>query len=108
MISSDEDSDETEPPVTPSNPLTPGSQMDLDLQNWLDMCEQTDENHASCQQDFYSLDPVMVLQSNETQSLCHMSPMGLAGKIPGCYFSLDQVSLSHEENTFYEDFLVIP
>ncbi|XP_024131428.1 histone-lysine N-methyltransferase SETD1B-A isoform X1 [Oryzias melastigma] len=83
VISSDEDSDETEPPATPSTPLTPGSQMDLDLQNWLNMCEQTEENHASCQLDFCTLDAMTSLQSSETQNVYHMSPVGLAAEEPG-------------------------
>ncbi|RVE68468.1 hypothetical protein OJAV_G00092130 [Oryzias javanicus] len=82
VISSDEELDETEPPATPSTPLTPGSQTDLDLQNWLDTCDQTEENHASCQLDFSTLDGMMSLQSSETQNLYHMSPMGLAAEAP--------------------------
>lgn len=108
VISSDEDSDETEPPATPSTPLTPGSQMDLELQNWLDMCEQTEENHASCQLDFCTLDAMMSLQSSETQNVYHMSPVGLAGKFPGCFSLLEEVRLSQEKITLSFNFLNLP
>ncbi|XP_041856432.1 histone-lysine N-methyltransferase SETD1B-A-like isoform X2 [Melanotaenia boesemani] len=79
VISSDEDLEELEPPPTPSAPLTPGAQLDLDLQDWLDKHhkEETEDSHTSCQQ-ACNLDTVMELQLREIQHLQPTSPIGLA------------------------------
>ncbi|KAM6931412.1 histone-lysine N-methyltransferase SETD1B-A-like [Xenentodon cancila] len=76
VISSDEDSLELEPPVTPSAPLTPGAQLDQDLQNWLDKChsEKTEDNHTSCQHDPCDTIATMELQPSETWDLSPGSP----------------------------------
>lgn len=83
VISSDEDSMEYEPTLTPSAPLTPGAQLDLDLQDWCDsLCtEETAENqYTSCQLDICDVDAIMELQTSEPQDLHAPSPIGL----PGC------------------------
>ncbi|KAM4576993.1 histone-lysine N-methyltransferase SETD1B-A-like isoform 1-T1 [Odontesthes bonariensis] len=79
VISSDEDSVELESPPTPSAPLTPGAHLDLDLQDWLDMCrmDQIEKNQGSCQQDTYDLDAVVEPQPVETQDLQPTSLIGL-------------------------------
>ncbi|XP_037831782.1 histone-lysine N-methyltransferase SETD1B-A [Kryptolebias marmoratus] len=68
VISSDEESVELELPLSPSAPLTPGAQLDFDLNDWLDGCEreQTEETHPSCLQDTSDSDSVMELQPSET------------------------------------------
>lgn len=86
VISSDEESMELEPPVTPSAPLTPGAQLELGLQDWSDPFhrEETEDNQYSCcQQDTCGLDATMELQTIEPQDhLLPLSPIGLPGYIP--------------------------
>ncbi|XP_042343720.1 histone-lysine N-methyltransferase SETD1B-A-like [Plectropomus leopardus] len=81
VISSDEESMELEPPVTPSAPLTPGAQLD-----WADPFhrEGTEENqYASCQRDTCDLDVTMELQTSEPQDhLQPPSPIGLPAVEP--------------------------
>ncbi|KAM6943973.1 histone-lysine N-methyltransferase SETD1B-A-like [Lycodopsis pacificus] len=75
VISSDEESMELQPPVTPSAPLTPGAQLELGLQDWSGPSheEETKENqYTSCQQD--ACDVMMELQTSEPQN--HLSPIG--------------------------------
>lgn len=93
VISSDEESMELEPPVTPSAPLTPGAQLELelDLQDWPAPFhrEETEENHyTSCQQDTCDLDAIMELQSSEPQDhLQLLSPIGLPGYMSSMLYS---------------------
>ncbi|XP_044222898.1 histone-lysine N-methyltransferase SETD1B-A-like isoform X2 [Thunnus albacares] len=81
VISSDEESMELEPPVTPSAPLTPGSQLELGLQDWSDPFsrEEPEENQYTSQQ---GLDIMMELQSSEPQDLQPPSPIGLSAVEP--------------------------
>lgn len=83
VISSDEESMELEPPVTPSAPLTPGSQLDLGLQDWSDPFsrEEPEENQYTSQQ---GLDVMMELQTSEPQDLQPPSPIGLPGQVFHC------------------------
>lgn len=75
VISSDEDSVELEPPATPSAPLTPGPQLDQDLQNWFHRChsEQTEETHMFSQQG--------PRNSSESWDLQPGSPLGISGNL---------------------------
>ncbi|XP_045889679.1 histone-lysine N-methyltransferase SETD1B-like isoform X1 [Micropterus dolomieu] len=86
VISSDEESMELEPPVTPSAPLTPGAQLELGLQDWSDPFhrEETEDNQYSCcQQDTCGLDATMELQTIEPQDhLLPLSPIGLPAVEP--------------------------
>ncbi|XP_035513613.1 histone-lysine N-methyltransferase SETD1B-A-like [Morone saxatilis] len=86
VISSDEESMELEPPVTPSAPLTPGAQLELDLQDWSAPFhrEETEENqYTSSQQDSCDLDPLMELQTSEPQNhLQLLSPIGIPAVEP--------------------------
>ncbi|XP_049434823.1 histone-lysine N-methyltransferase SETD1B-A-like isoform X3 [Epinephelus fuscoguttatus] len=87
IVSSDEESMELEPPVTPSAPLTPGAQLELGLQDWADPFhrEGTAENqYASCRQDACcDLDIMMELQTSEPQDhLRPPSPIGLPAVEP--------------------------
>ncbi|XP_070820831.1 histone-lysine N-methyltransferase SETD1B-A-like [Chaetodon trifascialis] len=86
VISSDEESMELEPPVTPLAPLTPGAQLELDLQDWSapSHMEDAEENqYASCQQDTCDMDAMMELQTSEPQDhLLLLSPLGLPAVEP--------------------------
>lgn len=86
VISSDEESMELEPPVTPSAPLTPGAQ--LELQDWSDPFHREDpeENqYTSCQQDTCDYDVMMELQTSEPQD--HLRPPSPI-RLPGDLFSM--------------------
>lgn len=91
VISSDEESMELESPVTPSAPLTPGAQLELDLQDWSDSFhrEETEENqYTFCQQDTCDLDVMMELQTSEPQDhLQPLSPIGLPGYMSSMLYS---------------------
>lgn len=92
IVSSDEESMELEPPVTPSAPLTPGAQLELGLQDWADPFhrEGTAENqYASCRQDACcDLDIMMELQTSEPQDhLRPPSPIGLPGGMSSMLYS---------------------
>lgn len=81
VISSDEESMELEPPITPSAPLTPGAQLELCLQDWSDPSqrEETEENqYTSCQQDACDMDTIMELESSKSQDRL-LSPIGPPG-----------------------------
>ncbi|XP_028269644.1 histone-lysine N-methyltransferase SETD1B-A-like [Parambassis ranga] len=86
VISSDEETMELEPPLTPSAPLTPGAQLDLDLQNWTDLFERKEKegnSDTSCDPESYNLDVMMELQTGEPHYLHPPSPIGLAAAEPG-------------------------
>lgn len=91
VISSDEESMELEPPVTPSAPLTPGAQLELSLQDWSAEFhrEETEENrYTSCQQDTCDLDAMMELQTSKPQDhLRPLSPIGLPGYMSSMLYS---------------------
>lgn len=82
ILSSDEESMELEPPVTPSAPLTPGAQLELCMQDWSGPFhrEETAVNqYTSCHT--CDLDTIMELQTSEPQDrLLLLSPIGP----PGC------------------------
>ncbi|XP_060895027.1 histone-lysine N-methyltransferase SETD1B-A-like [Labrus mixtus] len=88
IISSDEESMELEPPVTPSAPLTPGAQLELELelQDWSTPShrEETEENEfTSFQQEICDLDTMMELQTSKPQEILHpLSPIGLPAAEP--------------------------
>ncbi|XP_071374935.1 histone-lysine N-methyltransferase SETD1B-like, partial [Centroberyx affinis] len=84
VISSDEESMELEPPVTPSAPLTPGAQLELelDLQDWSEGAhgeEPEEDRYTSCQHDPRDLDAMMEFRTSEhqDQDLQPSSPIGL-------------------------------
>ncbi|CAK6950310.1 histone-lysine N-methyltransferase SETD1B-A-like [Scomber scombrus] len=81
VISSDEESMELEPPATPSAPLTPGSHLELDLQDWSDPFsrEEPEGNQYTSQQ---GLDIMMELQTSGPQDLHPPSPIGLSAVEP--------------------------
>uniref|UniRef100_UPI0037E801B2 histone-lysine N-methyltransferase SETD1B-like n=1 Tax=Semicossyphus pulcher TaxID=241346 RepID=UPI0037E801B2 len=82
VISSDEESMELEPPVTPSAPLTPGAQLELEMQDWSAPfhTEETEENQFNC---CPVLDAMMELQTSECQDhLRPLSPIGLPALEP--------------------------
>ncbi|KAM7416241.1 hypothetical protein PAMA_018355 [Pampus argenteus] len=81
VISSDEELMELEPPVTPSAPLTPGSQLEQELQDWSDpFCsEEPEEDRYTSQQ---GLNVMMALQTSEPQDLQPPSPIGLSAVEP--------------------------
>ncbi|KAM7018090.1 histone-lysine N-methyltransferase SETD1B-A-like [Tautogolabrus adspersus] len=86
VISSDEESMELEPPVTPSAPLTPGAQLELELQDWSTPShrEETEEKEfTSYQQEICVLDAMMELQNSKPQDILHpLSPTGLPAAEP--------------------------
>uniref|UniRef100_UPI003AACB00A histone-lysine N-methyltransferase SETD1B-A-like n=1 Tax=Centroberyx gerrardi TaxID=166262 RepID=UPI003AACB00A len=72
VISSDEESMEIESPVTPSAPLTPGAQLELELglQDWSEGAhsEEPEEDwYTSCQHDPRDLDAMMEFRTSEHQ-----------------------------------------
>ncbi|XP_030000084.1 histone-lysine N-methyltransferase SETD1B-like [Sphaeramia orbicularis] len=78
VISSDEESMELEPPVTPSAPLTPGAQLELDPPDWSVpfLREGTNENELTpCQQDSCDVDAMMELQTTSPLDLQLPSPI---------------------------------
>nr|XP_020446083.1 histone-lysine N-methyltransferase SETD1B-like [Monopterus albus] len=81
VISSDEESVELEPPLTPSAPLTPGAQLGLGHQDWSDPFhrEETEENQY---QDTCDLDAMMELQTSKPEDLQPPSPIGLPAVEP--------------------------
>lgn len=82
VISSDDDSVELEPPPTPSAPLTPGAQLELNQQGWSELFqrqEMEENHHTSCQEDTYYFDALMELNASEPQDLQPPSPLGLSG-----------------------------
>lgn len=82
VISSDEDSVELEPPLTPSAPLTPGAQLDLDQQGWSELFprqETEEDRYTSCYEDNCDFDAMMELHTSEPQDLLLPSPLGLSG-----------------------------
>ncbi|XP_074525821.1 histone-lysine N-methyltransferase SETD1B-A-like [Halichoeres trimaculatus] len=96
VISSDDESMELESPISPSAPLTPGAQLDLDLQEWTTFShmEETEENqHTSCQEDFGDLDPLMELQTRERGD--HLQPLSPVG-FPAAELHLDVEMESHD------------
>ncbi|XP_068461091.1 histone-lysine N-methyltransferase SETD1B-like [Clinocottus analis] len=80
VLSSDEESMELEPLVSPSAPLTPGAQLELGLQGWSDPFhkDETEENqYTSCQQDICDLDVMIKLPTSDPQNhLWSPSPRG--------------------------------
>lgn len=81
VISSDEESVDLEPSRSPSAPLTPGAQLDLDLNNWLGVREkeQAEEKHPSCLQDTSDSDSVMEVQHRDTWNRRPFPDAELAG-----------------------------
>lgn len=73
VISSDEES----VPPSPSAPLTPGAQLELELNDWLDVCGrgQTETNHPS------DSDSVMELRPSEAWNRQSFSDVELAGDL---------------------------
>ncbi|KAM9391505.1 histone-lysine N-methyltransferase SETD1B-A-like [Pholidichthys leucotaenia] len=85
LISSDEDSEELEPPITPSAPLTPGTQLDIGLQNWYDLFhkDESEENQwTSCHEDSCDFDVMMEFQTSEPQDPEPPSPIGHSAEEP--------------------------
>ncbi|XP_054630141.1 histone-lysine N-methyltransferase SETD1B-A-like [Dunckerocampus dactyliophorus] len=72
VLSSDEETMELEPPVTPSAPLTPGTQLELILEEWSDNSEEAEVNHCMHQQDV-----IMGLHTTGSHELEPQSPIGL-------------------------------
>lgn len=81
VISSDEDSVELELSVTPTAPLTPGAQLDLDLEDWLESCrgDQTEEGCTACLQENSDVDSMVELQNCGPSDSEIMSPIQLEG-----------------------------
>ncbi len=80
VISSDEESMELEPPVTPTAPLTPGAQ--LELQDWSAPFHREENLHTSSYRDTCDIDPIMELQTSEDlEPLPLLSPEGLPGNV---------------------------
>ncbi|MED6244199.1 hypothetical protein ATANTOWER_030901 [Ataeniobius toweri] len=76
VISSDEDLMELELSVTPTAPLTPGAQLDLD---WLESCHraQTGENCPACLHENSDVDSMVELQHCDSPDLELISPIEL-------------------------------
>lgn len=91
VVSSDEESMELEPPVTPSAPLTPGAQLELCMHHWSG--QETEVNqYSSCRQDTCELDNIMELHIDKSQeTLMLLSPVGL----PGLCLAVDGNDLQH-------------
>lgn len=90
VISSDEELVDLELSLSPPAPLTPGAQLDLDLNDWLGVCEkeQMEEKHPSCLQDTSDSDSVMELQPRGTWNRQPFSDAELAGNfvfVPNCF-----------------------
>lgn len=84
VISSDEESMELEPPVTPCAPLTPGAQLDLGLQEWtspIDGEEEEEEENRRTPPHPHTcdLEAVMELQTRGQEHLQLLSPLALPG-----------------------------
>lgn len=79
VVSSDEESMELEPPVTPSAPLTPGAQLELCMHHCSGQENEVNQN-SSCRQDTCELDNIMELHiDNPQDTLLLLSPVGLPG-----------------------------
>ncbi|XP_061763255.1 histone-lysine N-methyltransferase SETD1B-A-like [Nerophis ophidion] len=72
VLSSDEESMELDPPVTPSTPLTPGAQLELTPEDWSDNREESEVNHCMSQHDV-----TVELHINKPQELEPQFPIGL-------------------------------
>nr|XP_057925999.1 histone-lysine N-methyltransferase SETD1B-A-like isoform X2 [Doryrhamphus excisus] len=72
VLSSDEESMELEPPVTPSAPLTPGAQLELILEDWSDNSEEAEVNNYMHQEDVIL--GLRIIRSHEFEP---QSPIGL-------------------------------
>lgn len=81
MISSDEESVELELIVTPSAPLTPGAQLELDLEDWLESrCgDQMEQNFTASLQESSDVDSMVELQPCEHSDSELILPIGLEG-----------------------------
>ncbi|XP_036000431.1 histone-lysine N-methyltransferase SETD1B-A [Fundulus heteroclitus] len=79
VISSDEDSVELELSVSPTAPLTPGAQLDLDL--------EAEENFAACLQEISDVDSMVELHRCGPPDLDLISPVGLEGDLSLCFHS---------------------
>lgn len=88
VISSDEEAMEYEAPHTPSAPLTPGAQLDVDPQDWSNSFDKADtkENQSSFRRrDICDLHVRMDLQNSEPQDLQPPSPIGRPGYLSPCF-----------------------
>ncbi|KAM4745808.1 histone-lysine N-methyltransferase SETD1B-A-like [Anableps anableps] len=79
VISSDEESVELDLSVTPTAPLTPGAQLDLDLEDWLESCrkDQPEETYTARLQESSDVDSMVELQHCEPSDSELISPIGL-------------------------------
>lgn len=93
VVSSDEESMELEPPVTPSAPLTPGAQLELCMHHCSGQETEVNQN-SSCRQDTSELDNIMKLHIDKPQeTLLLLSPVGL----PGLCLAVDGNDLQHTD-----------
>uniref|UniRef100_A0A087YG44 RRM domain-containing protein n=1 Tax=Poecilia formosa TaxID=48698 RepID=A0A087YG44_POEFO len=81
VISSDEESVELELIATPTAPLTPGAQLELDLEDWLESRrrDQTEQNCTAGLQGSSDVDSIVELQHCDHSDSELISPIGLEG-----------------------------
>lgn len=97
VVSSDEESMELEPPVTPLAPLTPGTQLELCMHHCSG--QETDVNQkSSCRQDTCELDNIMELHIDKPQeTLLLLSPV----RFPGLCLAVDGNDLQDTDLRIY-------
>lgn len=101
VVSSDEESIELEPPVTPSAPLTPGTQLELCMHHCSGQETEVNQNSScrqdTCRQDTCELDNIMELHIDKPQeTLLLLSPVGLPGlclAVDGMIYSIQIYSI---------------
>lgn len=104
VVSSDEESMELEPPVTPSAPLTPGAQLELCMHHCSGQETEVNQN-TSCRRDTCELDNITELHIDEHQeTLLLLSPVGLPGLCLAVGNDLQHTDLRHTVSLTNDNF----